>query len=86
VLLSEEANPIDHLLGSGTRGLETIGESGVLLLEKLDALGRDDTLHACYFQAFEPSFCLKSPASERSELVAEMLHQLLELRESGALR
>jgi hypothetical protein len=38
VLLSQEADAVDHLLGSITRSRETLGEAGVLALEKLHAL------------------------------------------------
>jgi hypothetical protein len=38
MLLPEESNPVDHLLRSRPCGIESIGESRVLLLQKLNAL------------------------------------------------
>jgi len=86
VLLFEKPDAIDHLLGSGTRRIESARESRVLSLQELDALGRDNAFHARRLETFEPRLSLKRAPAKRGQLVAEMLHQLLELRESGFLR
>jgi hypothetical protein len=79
VLLSEETHPIDHLLGAGAGRLEARVETGVLALQELDALRRNNPLHSGGLQALETRFCLKRAASKRSELVAKMLYEQLEL-------
>jgi hypothetical protein len=86
VLLFEESDPIDHLLGSRPRRLEPTGQARVLSFQKLDALGRDHALHSRRLQSLEPSLGLQSPPTKRSQLVTEMFYQLLELRKSGFLR
>ena len=86
MLLSEEPDAIDHLLSSRTGSLESTVETGILFLEELDALGRHNALNSGDFQALESSFCLEGAAPKRSELVAQMLDQLLQLREGGPLR
>jgi hypothetical protein len=39
MLLPEESNPVDHLLCSRPRSVKSVGESRVLFLQKLNALG-----------------------------------------------
>jgi hypothetical protein len=86
VLLFEKSDAIDHLLRSGACRLESASQSGVLSFQKLNALGRNDTLHSCRLEALEPRLGLKRTSTKGSQLVTEMLHQLLELRKSGFLR
>jgi hypothetical protein len=86
VLLSEESDPVDHLLGAGAGGLETSGEAGVLALEKLHALRRHDPFDAGDLEAFEARFGLKRAPPEGCQLVAEMLDELLQLTERGSFR
>jgi len=64
MLLPEKANAIDHLLRSRTRGIETAGESGVLFLQKLYALGGHDPLYSGRFQALDARFRLQRPTAE----------------------
>ena len=39
MLLAQEPNAVDHLLGPVTRSGQTLGESGILPLQELNALG-----------------------------------------------
>ncbi|PYO47122.1 MAG: hypothetical protein DMD72_10825 [Gemmatimonadetes bacterium] len=64
MLLSEEADAIDHLLSTVTSGSEALGESGILALEKLHPLRGDYALYSGRFETLEPSFCLQSAAAE----------------------
>ena len=64
MLLPEKANPIDHVLRSRTRGIEPAGESGVLFLQKLYALGGHDPLHSRRFQALDAGLRLQRPTAE----------------------
>ncbi len=86
MLLPQKANAVDHLLGSRARGIEPARESGVLCLQKLNALGGHDSLHSGGLQALDARLRLQSTAAERGELVTEMLHQLLQFRERGSFR
>jgi hypothetical protein len=86
VLLPEKAHAIDHLLGSGARGIEAVGETRILFLEKLNALGGYYSLHSGGLEALDPRLRLQRAATERRELVTQMLHQLLQLRERGSFR
>jgi hypothetical protein len=86
VLLSEETNAVDYLLGAGPCGFETAGESGVLALQKLDALGGHDSLHPRHLETLEARLGLQRPTSEGRQLVTEMLDQLLQLRKCGSFR
>ncbi len=64
MLLAEKANAIDHLLRSCTRGIEAAGESGVLFLQKLHALGGHDSLHSGRFQALDAGLRLQRPTAK----------------------
>jgi hypothetical protein len=86
VLLPQKPNTVDHLLGTSTRCFETSGESGVLALEVLYALGRYYSLHSRRLEGLEPRLGLQRAASKRRELITEVMNQLLELRESRYLR
>jgi hypothetical protein len=86
MLLTQEADAVDHLLGPRARGIESARESGVLLLQVLDALGGDYSLHSRRFEGLDAGLGLQRAAAERGELVTEVLHQLLQLREGGCFR
>jgi hypothetical protein len=86
MLLSQKADAVDHLLGPGARGIQPARESRVLLLEMLDALRGHNTLHSRRLEALDAGFRLESTAAERGELVAEVLHELLQLGEGGYFR
>ena len=86
MLLSKEADPIDHLLCTLTSRSQALGQSGILPLEKLHSLGGDYALRSRGFQALEPSFRLQSAASEGCQLLTEVLYQLLELRKCRSFR
>jgi len=86
MLLSEKANPIDHLLRACTRGIEPAREPRVLLLQKLHALRGHDSLHSGRLQVLDARLRLQRPTAERGELVTEMLHELLQLRKCGNIR
>jgi hypothetical protein len=86
VLLSEKPHTVDHLLGAGSRGLETGIETRVLALEELNSLRRHDTFHTGCFETLETRFRLKRSAAKGRELVTEMLDELLQLREGGYFR
>jgi hypothetical protein len=86
VLLPEEANPVDHLLRSGASRLEAAAETGVFPLEELHALGGDDSFDSGRFQALETRLRLERAPAKGCQLVTEMLHQLLQLRERGYFR
>jgi hypothetical protein len=79
VLLSEEPDAVDHLLSSISRGGKTLGEAGILALEELNALGRDDTLHPGRLQSLEPGLGLQSTPAKRGQLVTQVLYEMLEL-------
>jgi hypothetical protein len=83
VLLSEKANPVDHLLGAVASRLEAAAETGVLPLEELHALGRDDSFDSGRFESLETRLRLERAPAKGCQLVTEMLHQLLQLRERG---
>ncbi len=86
MLLAQKANAVDHLLGSRSRGIQPARESGVLSLKKLNALGGHDALHSRGLEALDARLRLHSTAAKRGELVTEVLHQLLQLRERGSFR
>ncbi len=86
MLLAQKANAVDHLLGPGARRIEPARESGVLRLKKLNALRGHYSLHAGGLEALDTRLRLQRTAAERGELVTEMLHQLLQLRECGYFR
>src|SRR5688500_15597293 len=86
MLLSEKANAIDHLLCTCSCRVEPVSEAGVFPLQVLNTLGRDDSLHSRRLQTLQPRLSLQSAAPEGSELVTQVLHELLELREGGYLR
>jgi hypothetical protein len=86
VLLPQKPDAVYHLLRSGARRIETVGEACILLLEELNALGGHDSLHSSRLEALDPRLCLKRATTERCELVTEMLDQHLQLRKCGYLR
>jgi hypothetical protein len=86
MLLSEEPDPIDHLLGPLARGGETFRETRVLALEKLHPFRRNDAFHSRRLESFEPRLRLERAAAERRQLVTEVLDQLLKLRKGGSFR
>jgi hypothetical protein len=86
VLLSEEPDAIDHLLSTFAGGGEALRQAGVLTLEELHALGRHDAFHSGGLEGLQSRFRLQRATSKRSKLVAEVLDQLLELRERGSFR
>jgi hypothetical protein len=86
VLLPKKPDAVDDLLSPRTRGVEAGGEAGVLALQELHALGRDHSLDSSGFEALEPRLGLKGATPERSQLVTEMLDQLLQLRKGSYLR
>ena len=86
MLLSEEPNSVDHLLGAGASRLETRGEARVFALQKVHSLRRDHSLYTRRLESFEARLGLQRAPAERRQLVAEMLHQLLQLRERGGFR
>jgi hypothetical protein len=86
VLLTQKPDAIDHLLRSGARSIETSGESGVLFLQELNALRRDNALYARGLEALDARLGLKRATSEGCELVTEMLDQHLQLRKCGYFR
>jgi hypothetical protein len=86
MLLPQESNAVDHLLRSGTRGIEAVGEPRVLFLEELNTLGGHHSLYARRLQAFDARLGLQSTAAEGCELVTKMLDQHLQLRERGYFR
>jgi hypothetical protein len=86
VLLSEEANSVDHLLRAGASRFETRGESRVLALEKVYSLGRDHSFHACRLESLEARLGLQRAPAKGRQLVTEMMHQLLQLRERSGFR
>jgi hypothetical protein len=86
VLLPEEAYAIDHLLSPLASGGQALGQSGILALEKLHPLRRDDALHSGRFETLEPGFGLESAAAEGCQLVTEVFNQLLELRKCRSFR
>jgi superfamily II helicase len=86
VLLSEKPHAIDHLLSAFAGGGEALGQTGVLTLEELHALRGDDALDSRRLEGLESRLRLQRATSKRSELVAQVLDQLLELRERGSFR
>jgi hypothetical protein len=86
MLLPEKPDAVDHLLSSGTRCIETSGETGILFLEELNALRGDNALHAGRLEALDPRLGLKRATTERCELVTEVLDQHLQLRKCGYFR
>jgi hypothetical protein len=86
VLLPEEANPVDHLLGAGASRFETAAETGVLPLEELHSLGGDDSFDSARFETLETRLGLERATTKGCQLVTEMLYQLLQLRERGYFR
>jgi hypothetical protein len=86
VLLPEEPDTIDHLLSSFARGSESLGQAGVLSLQGLDALGRDDALHSRRLETLQPRLGLKRATAKRCQLVAKMFDELLQLRKGGSFR
>jgi hypothetical protein len=86
VLLSEKPDAIDHLLSPFAGGGEALGQAGVLTLEELHALRGDDAFDSRRFEGLESRLRLQRATSKRSELVAQVLDQLLELRERGSFR
>jgi hypothetical protein len=86
VLLSEEPDAIDHLLRARAGRLQPAVETGVLALQKLNALGGDHALASRCLESLEASLSLQSAATECGELVTEMLYELLELGERCCFR
>jgi hypothetical protein len=86
MLLAEKPNAVDHLLRPRARCIEAGGETGVLALQKLDALRRDYSLHSSGLEALESGLGLEGATPKRGELVTEVMDELLELRESRDLR
>jgi hypothetical protein len=86
VLLPEEANSVDHLLGTGASRFETAAETRVLPLEELHSLGRDGSFDSARFENLETRLRLERAPAKGCQLVTEMLYQLLQLRERGYFR
>jgi hypothetical protein len=64
VLLPQKPDAVNHLLSSGPRCIESSGETGILFLEKLNPLRRDNALHARGLEALDPRFGLKRTTTE----------------------
>jgi hypothetical protein len=86
VLLAEEANPVDHLLSAIARRFEAGVETSVLALQELYPLGRDHAFDSRRLETLEACLRLQRPPSKGRQLVTEMLHQLIQLREGGDFR
>jgi hypothetical protein len=86
MLLPEESHAIDHLLSPGACSLEPLVETRVLALEELSPLRRRDPFDAGLLEGLEAGFCLQRTPTERSELIAEVFHQQLQLRKRGYFR
>ena len=86
MLLPQEPHAVDHLLCTRARRFESLVEAGVLSLEMLYTLRRDNTLYTCLLEGFESRLRLQCATTERRQLIAEVLHQLLQLRKRGYFR
>jgi hypothetical protein len=86
VLLPEETDPIDHLLGAVAGRFEAAAQTGVLTLEELNSLRGDHTFDSGRLETLETRLGLQRAPAEGRELVTEMLHQLVQLRERGDFR
>jgi hypothetical protein len=73
VLLTQKPDAVNHLLSSGARCIETSGETGILFLEELNALRRDNALHASGLETLDPRLSLKRTTTEGCQLVTEVL-------------
>jgi hypothetical protein len=86
VLLPEETDAVDHLLGTLASSRQALVETGILSLEELDALGGNDALDPGGFKRLQPCLSLQRTTTEGCELITEVLDKLLELRERGFFR
>jgi hypothetical protein len=64
VLLPQKSDAINHLLRSGARCIETSCETGIFFFEELNALRRDNALHARRLEALDPRLSLKRATTE----------------------
>ncbi len=83
MLLAEEADTLEHDLRPAARGIESPSEIHVLGLELSDA---DARATCTVLEGFQMPFSLDRAAAKGSELVTQVVHELLELLQGYEFR
>jgi hypothetical protein len=86
VLLAEKSHPVENLPGPGPGGLESLPQVGILALKLLQPLRGNARRASRRIDCLYTRLRLKRPATESSELVTEVPHELLQLGESFFFR
>jgi hypothetical protein len=86
MLLTKEADTIENLTRSGSRGFETLFQIRVFDFQTFDSFGIYPRTTRRRLVRFHTSFGLKRSPPERCKLVSEVYYELMQLFESLKLR
>ncbi len=86
MLLSQEADTIEHLAGSAPRRLEAFLQVGILELEPVESFRSHTCGPGRGIDCLDPRLGLKRAPPETRKLIAEVSDKLLELGEGYFVR